>query len=421
MRSGFRIFKIVFCFLFIFTILTGDSYGQSYGLAFSSHEVFQDKRTSLDLSPDKTLCFKDNFDISFDLSFIPNHIIYFGYIVRIIEDDNRNIDLVYNAQANKKHFNIIVGDRLTNIAFDIDKLFDQWNHLRIKFDTEHDRIILYSGKAIYTATGLHLKKNSCYKILFGINNYKQFQTTDIPPMKIRDIKITENDQLKYNWPLNEISGQVAHEGYGPKGKGLTFMLKDKKVHFSIDAIDIDRFYEKSDNPVPDDHYNYQKDILEYFTAEDITGIEVLYNPQYTALYNDKNLPALYDDQNLPTATMPGSGSDLTAYIEITTRSGQGPYANSPKGIYVYRPAPVIIPAQFYTPRYPVKNMYPGFTDLRSTIHWEPNIVTNKNGEANTFFYAADPLTTYTLILQGADLNGSVGYTTQEITITNKKQ
>ena len=47
--------------------------------------------------------------------------------------------------------------------------------------------------------------------MFGINNYKQFQTTDIPPMKIRDIKITENDQLKYNWPLNEISGQVAHE------------------------------------------------------------------------------------------------------------------------------------------------------------------------------------------------------------------
>ncbi len=211
MRLGFGIFKIVFSFLFIFTILTGDSYGQSYGLAFSSHEVFQDKRTSLDLSPDKTLCFKDNFDISFDLSFIPNHVIYFGYIIRIIDDDNKNIDLVYNAQANKKHFNIIVGDRLTNIAFDIDKLFDQWNHLRIKFDTGHDRIILYNGKATYTATGLYLKKNSCYKILFGVNNYKQFQTTDIPPMKIRDIKITENDQLKYNWPLNEISGQVAHE------------------------------------------------------------------------------------------------------------------------------------------------------------------------------------------------------------------
>lgn len=211
-----------------------------------------------------------------------------------------------------------------------------------------------------------------------------------------------------------------HDGYGSKGKGLTFMLKDKKVHFWIDGIDIDRFYDPSDNPIPDEHYNYQKDILEYFTAEDITGIEVLYNPQYTALYDDKNLPDLYDDQNLPTPPISGSNDITTAYIEITTRSGQGPFANSPKGIYVYRPAPITIPAQFYTPRYPVKNMYPGFTDLRSTIHWEPNIITNKKGEANTLFYAADPLTTYTLILQGADLNGNVGYTTQEITITNKK-
>ena len=211
-----------------------------------------------------------------------------------------------------------------------------------------------------------------------------------------------------------------HDGYGTKGKGLTFMLKDKKVHFWIDGIDIDRFYDPSDNPIPDEHYNYQKDILEYFTAEDITGIEVLYNPQYTALYDDKNLPALYDDQNLPTPPVSGSNDITTAYIEITTRSGQGPFANSPKGIYVYRPAPITTPAQFYTPRYPVKNVYPGFTDLRSTIHWEPNIITNKNGEANTFFYAADPLTTYTIVLQGADLNGNVGYTTQEITITNKK-
>jgi hypothetical protein len=195
-------------------MLTDDSYGQSYGLTFSSHEVYQDKRTGLDLSPDKTLCLGDNFDISFDLSFIPDHKVYFGYIVRIIEDDVRNIDLVYNnAQADKKPFNFIVNEQLSNIAFDIapNKLFNQWNNLHIKFDAEHDRIILYYGKAMFVETGVHLKKNSCYKILFGINKYKQFQTTDIPPMKLRDIRISQNNQLKYNWPLNEISGQVAHE------------------------------------------------------------------------------------------------------------------------------------------------------------------------------------------------------------------
>ncbi|WP_183576831.1 galactose oxidase [Mucilaginibacter sp. X5P1] len=215
MRLGCKIFKIVFCFLCVLLIFRSEGYGQSYGLAFSSHEVFQDKRTSLDLSPDKTLCFNDNFDISFDISFIPNHAVYFGYIIRIIADDNRNIDLVYvdTTKGKGKHFNVIIGDRLSKVAFNIsrDKLFGQWNKLSIKFDFDHDRILFYNGQTVFIENGMHLKKNSCYKVLFGINNYKEFQTTDTPPMKIRDIRVTENNQLKYNWPLNEVSGLVAHE------------------------------------------------------------------------------------------------------------------------------------------------------------------------------------------------------------------
>src|SRR5476649_184853 len=147
MRLIFRSFKLFFFFLVVLFTLTRDCYGQSYGLAFSSHEVFQDKRTGLDLSPDKTLCFNGNFDISFDLSFIPNRSIYFGYIIRIIEDDKRNIDLVYNEQAGKNHFNVIVGDRLSKIAFDISpgQLFNEWNKVRLKFDLDHDRLILSCG------------------------------------------------------------------------------------------------------------------------------------------------------------------------------------------------------------------------------------------------------------------------------------
>lgn len=213
MRFVCSTFKIVFCFILAFFIEAKSSYGQSYGLTFSSHEVVQDKRTGLDLSPDKALCLKDNFDLSFDLSFIPNHQIYFGYIVRIIADDDSNIDLVYSDKNDKKLFNVIIGGRLSNIAFDIstDKLYSRWNHLDMKFDIRHDKITFYCDKAMFVETGLHFKKNSCYKVLFGINHYKQFQTTDIPPMKIRDIRIKEDNQLKYNWPLNEVNGMVAHE------------------------------------------------------------------------------------------------------------------------------------------------------------------------------------------------------------------
>jgi two-component SAPR family response regulator len=206
-------FKTIVFFIFLSVIIINDCYGQSYGLGFSSFEVVQDKRTSLDLSPARDLTFKHNFELSFEMSFIPNYPTYFGYIVRIVENGQRNIDLVYNTQAPKKPFSVIIGEKLSAISFDIDtnKLFNQWNKLKLEFDVDNNRIILHAGKKLFIEKNILLKKNTSYKILFGVNNYGQFQTTDIPPMKLRDVRIAENGNLKYNWPLNEEKGLIAHE------------------------------------------------------------------------------------------------------------------------------------------------------------------------------------------------------------------
>jgi DNA-binding SARP family transcriptional activator len=211
MKLVCQVYKVVLCFVVIFTLSKNKSSGQSYGLAFSSHEVFQDKRTGLDLTPQKSISLKGDFGFSFDMSFLPNYHVYFGYLLRIIEDDKRNIDLIYDQQA--KSFNIIVGDKLSKIIFDIDSvnLYHNWNKIDISFDVVNDKLVLTCGKMVMTQSGLHLKKNCSYKFMFGVNNYNQFQTTDTPPIKVRDIRITENGQLKYNWPLNEDNGVIAHE------------------------------------------------------------------------------------------------------------------------------------------------------------------------------------------------------------------
>ncbi|MFX9552175.1 hypothetical protein ABTO49_21565, partial [Acinetobacter baumannii] len=44
------------------------AHAQSYGLGFYSHEVVQDKRTTLELTLNNVTA-KDNLDVSFDLSF----------------------------------------------------------------------------------------------------------------------------------------------------------------------------------------------------------------------------------------------------------------------------------------------------------------------------------------------------------------
>lgn len=219
-----------------------------------------------------------------------------------------------------------------------------------------------------------------------------------------------------------IAGKVKgfRTGYLPRSTDLNFFIKDKRVRFVIDGLDLDRFYQPTDNfggpRIPNEHYEYIKQTLDYLTAEDLLGIEVLYSPQNIANYNTQNLTT---DEIMELNPAGPRGSSV-AYLEITTRSGNGAFMRRANGVYVYKPKPVSLPKEFYSPRYAVKNINRNFSDLRSTIYWNPSIVTNKNGEAKVVFYAADKPTTYTVILEGGDMNGKIGMQTNKITISKSK-
>jgi DNA-binding SARP family transcriptional activator len=204
---------------------------QSYGLGFYSHEVVQDKRTTLDLSL-SNVSPKETLEISFDLSFMPNHEIYFGYILRIVDDNKQNIDLVYDNQANTRHFKIIIGDRLSKISFNIDdkRLFERWNKLRLLIDYKNDKITIFSGRESFSESGVHLQQSRNYKLLFGANAYRQYQTTDLPPLKLRDVNVTQSGTLLANWPLNEWEGCVANESVSQNNGTITNPLWIKARH-----------------------------------------------------------------------------------------------------------------------------------------------------------------------------------------------
>src|SRR5882672_8798001 len=125
------IYSIVILLLFNIS-----SSGQSYGLMFNSHEVVQEKRTSLDLSPDDSLCFKKEFDLSFDIRFIPGRSIYFGYVVRLISSNNQNIDLIYNQPLGT--FKVIIGESFSGISFSVDsvQLHKEWTRFSFKCNLE---------------------------------------------------------------------------------------------------------------------------------------------------------------------------------------------------------------------------------------------------------------------------------------------
>ncbi|MGZ3822016.1 MAG: hypothetical protein ACXVB6_15590, partial [Mucilaginibacter sp.] len=105
-------------------------------------------------------------------------------------------------------------------------------------------------------------------------------------------------------------------------------------------------------------------------------------------------------------------------VEITTRSGKGPDIHYTPGTYLYKPIPYSIPKQFYRPRYAVGTATSN-TDLRSTLHWGPNIITDKNGNASVSFYSSDQSGTYTVTLEGCDMNGNIGSKRQKIKVAGK--
>lgn len=215
----------------------GRVFAQAYGLGFLSHETVQDKRTGLDLSPGKTLCFKDDFELSFDFAFLPNRENYFGYIIRLINNDKQNVDLLYDRRMEGNHFKLIIGDTFSNISFNLDenKLLTGWTNFKLRFDAGKQQLTLRVGKASYSHP-FKLSRNNCFKILYGSNDYLDFKTNDVPPMKLRDIRITEGGKLTYHWLLDQSKGSNATEEINGNDAGVVNPLWIKKMHLNWESL-----------------------------------------------------------------------------------------------------------------------------------------------------------------------------------------
>jgi len=125
--------------------------------------------------------------------------------------------------------------------------------------------------------------------------------------------------------------------------------------------------------------------LNELTGLDVESVEVLKTLAATAIYN-----APY------------------GVLIINTRSGLqaedvasiGVLPISPKGFYIAR--------EFYSPKYDQTNLTNNRPDLRSTIFWKPELVTDKDGNASFEYYNADGTGSYRIVVEGIDDKGNIG-------------
>jgi hypothetical protein len=73
------------------------------------------------------------------------------------------------------------------------------------------------------------------------------------------------------------------------------------------------------------------------------------------------------------------------------------------------------PAEFYALKYDTPP-YSTKPDMRTTIHWEPNLTTDGEGNASFSFYTADTPSTYTVVIEGVTEDGKIVYKRDRIMV-----
>lgn len=204
----YRSFLTLVLLLILNTIGRAQSY-LSYGLAFNGHEALAERRTAFEIAGAEPLCFSGTVRLEFDLNFVSYNHIYFGYILRIV-NDNQNIDLIYDQKTSL--FRVISGQHFFNISFSCDayKLYNEWNHVSVTMDLKKQQISFAVNNKNVGSRVFSFKGN-CFKFLYGANDDERFHTRDIPPMRIKDIRIFHDDALTCHWPLAEVTDTLCYD------------------------------------------------------------------------------------------------------------------------------------------------------------------------------------------------------------------
>lgn len=204
-----------FVLLILLVTLAAGAFAQSHGLEFSSHEQIPEKRTSLNLTPGKPFCLDDVSELSFDFKFRPGLTIYFGYVMRLITEHKTNIDLIYNQRL--LNFNVVIGESF-NAVFSLDsaRLFGTWNQFQVKFDVKQKQVSILVNQRLIGKANVSFPEQTCFRALFGANNFEGFETIDVPPMQIKDVRLSKGGKERYFFPLLESTGDQSVSSNGER-------------------------------------------------------------------------------------------------------------------------------------------------------------------------------------------------------------
>ncbi|MDR1407722.1 MAG: hypothetical protein LBJ23_06725 [Tannerella sp.] len=173
------------------------------GLYFHSFLVDKDSRTELNLTPDKPLSFPAGFTMTFDFKIRRERDIY-GYLFRIVGNQETNIDLISNIETNSL---LLVAGNTTLLDFITTDVRESakggWINAELKVDPDHN-ILEFSINGHRKSANYDIRRLKKFNICFGRNRESHFATTDVAPFVLKDVRLFDNKaRLVRHWTLNK--------------------------------------------------------------------------------------------------------------------------------------------------------------------------------------------------------------------------
>ena len=132
----------------------------------------------------------------------------------------------------------------------------------------------------------------------------------------------------------------------------------------------------------------EPDFLDNIIPNDVETVEVLKNGGYTAIYGSR-----------------GGGGVL---IITTKRGGSSGYnsSRSVEGITTFMPKGYTPSRAFYSPKYTPESADVA-PDFRSTIYWDPFVITDATGKGKFSYYCSDEPGMHRVVVEGIDMFGNL--------------
>lgn len=138
-----------------------------------------------------------------------------------------------------------------------------------------------------------------------------------------------------------------------------------------------------------------------------------FNKPVLVVWNGVEMPRNFDINSINTGSIESIevftnalGPDYDNVLSINTTFGL-----QTKDMIVTGILPITVQGyqkvrEFYSPKYESGITY-NHPDLRTTIYWKPELITDKNGNASFDFYNADGIGTYRIVIEGIDEKGNL--------------